>query len=486
MFGLTAVTVAAFALTLVLAQLGPGGFQLDDGETERVTVEAVPPEGTAEIMVVGDSLAQGSAGDYTWRYWLWTHLNDEAEQDVGFVGPHDDLFSLAGGEGAAEAYAEPDFDTAHASVWGTTVERLGDEIGEQVAEYEPDYVLVMAGVNDLFAGYDAPELGQRVADLVSTARVARGDVQFVIAELLPVWGTDRDSRLNEEITHFNSALPNLAAELTGEDSPVTVARVAEDYAPAEDHWDPVHPNANGELKIAAAFADTLAEDLNLGVPYPRPLPELPLGPRTAPEVTAEADPEDDTSVRLSWDPVPGATSYQVVQRRESPDPDDPVTVPGAITGVSDGPRGLRVENLLAGATYSFTVRTMKGEDEGESADVRVEVEVDPPAAPETPELFSEGGANQVLEWNEVADATHYGVWRRALDCAAGSGASTDCEPVDDAGPEGDPDGWEAVTVAEEAHWEVDAAGAAGYEFLVRSHRDFVEGGFSASVAGADG
>ena len=42
------------------------------------------------ILIVGDSMTQGSAGDWTWRYGLWKHL-DDADVDVDFVGPNDDL-----------------------------------------------------------------------------------------------------------------------------------------------------------------------------------------------------------------------------------------------------------------------------------------------------------------------------------------------------------------------------------------------------------
>lgn len=479
-FGLLAVCVGAFALTLPFTPLGPGGLRFGDAEPESVTIDATPPAGVAELMIVGDSTAQGSAGDYTWRYRLWSHLNEESGLEVRFVGPYDELFSLAGGENAATAYAEPDFDTAHASVWGTTVERLTDEIGTHVAEYEPDYLLVMAGVNDMLTGSDAGVVGNRIADLVATARVARGDVQIVLSELPPVWGTSDDSHLNAEIAEFNAALPGLAVELTGEDSPVAVARSAEDYVPMDDNWDTVHPNANGEVKIAAAFADALADDLGLGDPYARPLPEHSVGPRIAPEVTVEPASEGDTRVRLTWDPVPGATHYEVEQRRVAPEPDDQVPVPGTITGFADNTRGLWVEDLLAGATYSFVVRPLRGEDAGEEATVRVDLDLPGPAAPE--DLgFSDGGA--LLEWSGDTDATHFAIWRRALDCAEDDPA--DCDPVDDADPEEAPDAWDLVTVNDESSWDVDGVGAAGYEFLVRSHRDFVEGEFSAPVSGTE-
>ncbi len=56
--------------------------------------------------------------------------------------------------------------------------------------------------------------------------------------------------------------------------------------PADDLWDGTHPNAQGEVKIAAAFADSLAVNLSVGAPYPGPYPAVPLGPQVAPQLTA--------------------------------------------------------------------------------------------------------------------------------------------------------------------------------------------------------
>ncbi|MGW7139328.1 hypothetical protein [Streptomyces xanthophaeus] len=39
-------------------------------------------------------------------------------------------------------------------------------------------------------------------------------------------------------------------------------------------WDDTHPNPNGEERIAAAFADVLAQRFQIGAKYPRPYPEL--------------------------------------------------------------------------------------------------------------------------------------------------------------------------------------------------------------------
>jgi hypothetical protein len=475
LLGLLAVAVGAFTAALLFFQGVFGDLRFTSEEPEQVPVDASPPLGTARIMILGDSIAQGSTGDHTWRYRLWRHLTEDAGLDVRFVGPEEDLFPFTPGPAGADAYADPDFDRAHAAVWGATAEQLVEDVAADVAEYDPHYLLVMAGLNDLMAGV-APEVVQgHVSDIVAAARVGRGDVQVVLGEVTPVWGTGRDEAFNEDVIAFNAGLPELAAQLTGEDSPVVVAAAAEDYAPADDNWDPVHPNSRGELKIAAAFADALAEGLNLGEPYPRPLPEPPVGPRVAPEVHAERAEDDARAVELSWDPVPGATRYQVWQRRTAPDADEFTAIPAEVQGAGQATRTALAEQLLLGADYAFYVEPIKGEDAGEASDpVEITLEGDEPAAPKEVAVNPEG---TTLVWSEVSQATHYAVWRRALDCEQDpdTGDGEGCRPVDEHGPD-EGEGWESVAAVEEGRsWELDPAGGGGFEFVVRAHSDYLSG-----------
>lgn len=473
--------LASAAATLLVIQLTVGNFRVDSAESDEAPeVDAAPPAEQVRVMPVGDSLTQGSIGDHTWRYWLWQHMDDEAELAAEFVGPYDGLANLdpdvfpdtPEDEGAASHYADPDFDQAHASLWGATAEELATDIGTFVTDHEPDYLLVLAGINDLRGGASSEEALEHVHDLVDAARVARGDVQIVLGELPPVWGSNQDQELNADIDAFNRTLGQLATELTGEDSPVTVAATAADYAPDRDNWDAVHPNAQGEQKIAAAFADILADDLNLGSAYPRPLADVPVGPRTAPEVTAEAD---QGAAVLSWDPVPGSTGYQVWQRREAPDRDELVPIPEEVLNRDGAEPSATVTELLAGATYTFYVAGVKGDDVGErSQEVEVTIDDAEAEAPDSVELVDD-----VLSWSTVPEATHYEVLYRALDCDG-----TGCTPRDDDHPNPDAD-WEMSAIVEEGtEWETDTA-TSGYEFAVRSHRDYLPGEVSAAVTAAD-
>ena len=88
---------AVFLVALTLLLAGLGGL---------APASASPGAEPTRILIVGDSVAQGSAGDWTWRYWLWRHLERSATE-VDLVGPRTDLYDQV------------------ASVHGEALERLG-------------------------------------------------------------------------------------------------------------------------------------------------------------------------------------------------------------------------------------------------------------------------------------------------------------------------------------------------------------------------
>uniref|UniRef100_UPI00269DB6A5 GDSL-type esterase/lipase family protein n=1 Tax=Nocardiopsis sinuspersici TaxID=501010 RepID=UPI00269DB6A5 len=534
--GLLGVMLAAMAVTLLLIQTGSGGTGGVGGDrADGPTTVPGPPEGELRVMVVGDSLTQGSSGDYTWRHHLWSHLRDSGVE-ADFVGPYDGMYGLAEGEPGNQDYAEPGFDTDHAARWGASAQELASDVAQVAAEYDPHYLLLLAGTEDILAGDGADRALAGIGEAVSTVRVVQGRTRFVLGELPPVEGTGDDDRINAEIDRFNMGVVDLAGQLTADASPVVVARVAAGYVPAHDNWDETHPNTRGELKIAAAFADVLADPLGVGRTYPRPLPSLSVGPPTAPEPVAE---KSDGGLVLTWEAVPGATGYRVEQRRVSPDPDEPSVLPVGVESDGDS-RSVLVEELFSGARYEFVVRPFKGRDEGAGSEpLQLVWDDDPPPAPSWVRV-GDGGAT--VEWEEVAEASHYEVWARVLECSvaderlrpsepvasdpptgeptegngtgppAGDGApprdepepeptpgpgpepepeppappapgapepGAGCEPRDGHGPE-DGRGWRTLgPVGEEPRWPVTLSGP--YEVVVRSYRDYVGGGYSDSV-----
>ncbi len=314
---------------------------------------AAAAEPAIRVLVVGDSITQGSAGDWTWRYRLWQHLREE-RVDVDFVGPREDLFDNVAKVQGSTAYADAAFDRDHAAVWGAAFAWSGYTAGSLGDGYEPDVVIVMMGLNDLtFGGRTPSAVVESTRDWIDAARAQNPSVDIVLGQQTPTW-------IAPSVGELNAGLGDLATELDEPGSRVVVAETAAGYQEARDTWDGVHPNAVGEVRIAAAMADALGL-IGIGGSYPRPLPRVPLGPTTAPVVTAVPGVR---SVVLDWSLPPGATGA-VVHRRDvtagsawSRGP----TVPGA------GP--LVVPGLVGGHRYAFSLSGVKGTAE---SDVRSSV-----------------------------------------------------------------------------------------------------------------
>lgn len=288
---------------------------------------AAPAHGSG-VMVVGDSVAHGSAGDWTWRYRLWRHLRDVGA-DVDLVGPRDDLLERFPGDDD-QTYADPDFDRDHASFWGTARALAVPGTGVLVAACRPDVVVETLGVNDLAWLRIAPDdLVRLAADGVAQARAVRPDVDVVLGQLPQHWLPG--------VPEYNALLADLEDELSTESSRVVVARAPETFELDVDTYDLAHPSASGEVKIAASVADALAE-LGIGAPYPRPLPPVPLGPRGV--ATLHAEPGDSRAV-LRWDRPHGATAERVWVRDLTAGADwtlaaDVETTSTSLTGLVNG------------------------------------------------------------------------------------------------------------------------------------------------------
>lgn len=344
-------------------------------------VDAAPAPEPTRILLLGDSVTHGSSGDWTWRYRLWQHLQ-RVGAPVDFVGPDDGVASY---DGAPAVYADPDFDTDHAALWGRWASQGEAMVADLVTDHRPDVLVVNLGVNDLIWGTAPWVVEWQLADLVRNAKEVAPDVDVIIGEVTQTWmtfdGTPKAHTLN-------AALPDLAARLSTPASRVRVARTADGYVEA-DTYDSSHPAASGEMKIAAAVADAL-HDLGVGRAFPRPLASVPSAPRgplsisVTPQVHAAA---------LAWSPVPGATSYDVSR-----------AVSGEwrlIRRTTD--TTMTAAGLRPGARHSLRVQARKGTSAGVAARSRV---VPLPAAPRRLRATQRSRTGLELAWHRVPGARY--------------------------------------------------------------------------------
>jgi hypothetical protein len=358
------------------------------------------------ILLVGDSMTQESSGDWTWRYRLAEHLT-KGGVPFDLVGPRTDLWEYVEAHDGSQAYVDPDFDRDHAARWGTHLETMGEEppmgigytVGELVAEFHPDVVVEMLGVNDLAFGAKSPaDLIGMLEDFVAEARAVDPGINVVLARIPQPWRAD--------VQEFNSLLDDLAGDLDSAGSRVLMADTAADYSLA-DSYDSAHPNARGELRIAAAIEDALAI-LDIGQGAERPLPDVPLGPRIPPVLSATGGLYE---AELSWVRSPGSHQSEVWARDATVGEHwhlvaEHQTGTGAVLAGLPGWHHVQVQT----APYKGTQRAAA---DAWSNVVDVEVLDDHLETPVASASATDAGVATV-RWAAVPGATSYAIkWRRA-------------------------------------------------------------------------
>ncbi|MFC7308077.1 SGNH/GDSL hydrolase family protein [Streptomyces monticola] len=228
-----------------------------------------PPEGDIPIMIVGDSISHGSSGDWTWRYFFWKHLK-KCQVSVDLVGPKDTLDNIRTAQVGDDddTYADSGFDRDHDAQWGRPYLTEKEEIHDKVAEYQPEYLLVLLGINDLFwYGVEPTQFTANLREFIGNARAAAPEIRIIVGTVLETQKALDEPEFGALVDATNAQLRTVAAEEN-----VVVAETAAEFRAAEHTWDGTHPNPDGDLRIAAAFADALSRCYALGEAYSRPFP----------------------------------------------------------------------------------------------------------------------------------------------------------------------------------------------------------------------
>ncbi|MZE80842.1 GDSL-type esterase/lipase family protein [Streptomyces xinghaiensis] len=222
------------------------------------------------ILFVGDSMTIGSAGEHTWRYHMWRHLNRSFGGPYRIVGPRTALYDQRAGAPVSQDYADPDFPEharAHLAGWGEGWLQMAPLIRETVAAHRAGVLLVSLGLIDLGFYTNAEQTAGNVRRFVAEARAANSSVRMLIMPVLPNVRAADDPAFGAEVRRFNALLAEAVAGLDGPGSPVVLAGPPADWDLHRDTYDGTHPSARGEHRMAAAFADALYEEWGLGAPY---------------------------------------------------------------------------------------------------------------------------------------------------------------------------------------------------------------------------
>ncbi|MFE2626757.1 SGNH/GDSL hydrolase family protein [Streptomyces sp. NPDC004562] len=223
------------------------------------------------FMPVGDSMTIGSAGEHTWRYRMWQHLRDTYGGPFALVGPRETLYDKAMEAPSSYEYADPDFPRAHLAGWGEGWQHMAPLIADAVRAHRADVLLVSLGLIDLGFYTNAEQTAENVRAFVAEARTANPRVRIVVLPVIPNVRATNDAPFAAQVTRFNELLAKAVADLDEPRSPLLLASPPPSYAIDLDTYDGTHPNASGEHKIAAAFADAMHQAWDLGEPYDGPL-----------------------------------------------------------------------------------------------------------------------------------------------------------------------------------------------------------------------
>ncbi|MCX3063620.1 SGNH/GDSL hydrolase family protein [Streptomyces beihaiensis] len=219
------------------------------------------------FMPVGDSQTIGSAGEHTWRYRLWQHLRMAYGGPFRIVGPRETLYDKALEAPVSYEYADPDFPRAHLAGWGEGWLHMAPLIGEAVRAHRADVLLVSLGLIDLGFYTDAEQTAANVDRFVAQARRAAPRIHIVALPVIPNVRAETDAPFAAQVAHFNTLLAKAFADLSEPRSPLLLASIPSSYDIHTDTYDGTHPNASGEHKLAAAFADALYQGWGIGEPY---------------------------------------------------------------------------------------------------------------------------------------------------------------------------------------------------------------------------
>ncbi|HEX8426000.1 GDSL-type esterase/lipase family protein [Hymenobacter sp.] len=203
-------------------------------------------------MPFGDSVTQGAAQHNSYRRPLWIKLQNGGYY-VDFVGSQ------------SSNYGGPpqntDFDLTHEGHWGWRADELLQSVNGWASTYHPDIVLLHVGTNDILQGQSVGSTVGEISQIIDQLRAINPNVKLLLAKLI---STTRSE--NNTISALSDALVGLAGQKNTTQSSVTIVDQNANFNAQADTYDGVHPNENGEEKMASAWYQALQPLLNTTAP----------------------------------------------------------------------------------------------------------------------------------------------------------------------------------------------------------------------------
>jgi lysophospholipase L1-like esterase len=236
-------------------------FMASDGllqSTAEIQVQ-VSPAVNWRIQPLGASIVNGYGGYQSLRYPLWRKLID-AQVTFDMVGTRQDMDFVPSPNWPD--YLGHSFDRDHQGQSGYTTAQIATALPGWMSSYTPDVSMIHAGTNNILqqgaAGVQSALDG--LTAMVQALRLKNPNVRIYVSQLIPV-AAFYSATAQTHIDTLNGGLGAWAAGLSTTQSPVKIVSVPATFSAAADTHDGLHPNAQGEEKLAQAFYDAMIGDL---------------------------------------------------------------------------------------------------------------------------------------------------------------------------------------------------------------------------------
>lgn len=205
------------------------------------------------ILLLGDSITQGTKAEYTYRYFLWRDLVDTGIQ-FDFIGSSKNNYD---GNPDWPGHKGRSFDSDHEGHGGWTADEIlegrdkkKNSLPRWLNRYTPDVALVHIGTNDVGRLQDTSTTEEEIRRIIVELRKDNPEVIILLAKLIPLQPRHWD---NEKIKELNERIGEIGIEMNTPSSPMIIVDQYTGFSAQRDLLDGVHPNRRGQKKMASRW-----------------------------------------------------------------------------------------------------------------------------------------------------------------------------------------------------------------------------------------
>jgi lysophospholipase L1-like esterase len=238
---------------------------------------------TLRIHPIGDSITRGKDGN-TYRQYLRKKIINEMGLEMDFVGscPHapDSKANWADYPATADSLGH---DLEHDGWGGLKIHQIINSAGntqgyptftieELVTEYPSDIILLMIGTNDIYFDYEVATAPARLDTLIR--KILNNSSSHLIVSSIP---PTNQTAINDRINAYNANAEAIVNYYRSQGKNISFIDINSTMGISDLLSDYVHPNSEGNKKIAAGFFTAIDssltgfEDKNRKTEVPREL-----------------------------------------------------------------------------------------------------------------------------------------------------------------------------------------------------------------------